>query len=166
MEVKNSKDLKAKIKEKIKTLSNTKIYVISFFLTSAMTYKYATNRFLYREHHGHFNSPQNMLNKRVFQHHVQEIVLRMGFGIVGISGILLIVRGILRGPDFDVEVKTEKEQKLNIDNVVINSGNKNKLKEFEFENVLDREFQSDKNFNMDDVLKNKKVVDEYFKNKK
>lgn len=165
MEVKHRRDLKDKIKEKFKNISNTKIYLISFFLTTAMTYRYAANRFLYREHHGHFNSPQNMLNKRVFQHHLQEVFLRLGFGFVGISGLFLISRGILRGPDYEAEDKNEisktKTETKNDD--IQNFG---KSENFEFGNALERELKSEKNFAVDDILKSKKVVDEYFKNNK
>jgi len=163
MEAKHSKDLNEKIKEKLKNISNTKIYLISFFLTSTMTYKYATNRFLYREHHGHFNSPQNLLNRRVFHHHVQEVFLRLGLGYIGISGLLFICRGILRGPDYESEdnndISKTKTKSNDIPNFVKNEN-------FEFENALETELKSEKNFSVDEILKNKKVVNDYFKNNK
>lgn len=165
MEDKNTKFL-CKLKEKLKNISNKNIYLISLLLSGAMTYKYGVNRFLYMEHHGHFNSPQNMLNRKVFQHHMQEIFLRFGFGFFGLSAILFMARGIYRGDQLEKESEEKKKsnndkEKLKID---IFKGRKN----FEFTDALpagDIKSDTDEIFNLDEMIKNKKVIDGYIKDK-
>ena len=169
--MKKKKNILSKFVEKFKNFSNAKIYLISICLTSAMTYKYGANRFLYMEHNGHFNSPQNMLNRKVFHHHLQEIFLRFGFGVGGISAILLLIRGYLRIGELDKEIEKKNDLNKERENLELTKliGNKVNMKNFEFKDDFVPNISSsdsDKRFNLDEMIKNKKIVDEYFKDRK
>jgi len=153
-------------KEKFKNISNFKIYTISFALTGYMTYKYGKNRFIYSEHHGHFNSPQNMLNRRVFYHHLSEVILRFGFGVVSISFVLFLLRTYLGGRSYGnkhEEIKIDSQvHNLNRIEIGVEKENKNS---FEFRDV-ERDLITGKKYNLDDMRKTKKVVEDYYKDKK
>ena len=150
------------MKEKLKNISNFKIYTISIALTGYMTYKYGKNRFIYSEHHGHFNSPQNMLNRRVFYHHFSEVILRFGFGVVGISVVLFLLRAYVGGRSCE-----NKDEELTKDSLVsnLNKNEKENLNSFEFRNV-ERDVIPEKKYRLDEMRKTKKVVEDYYKEKK
>jgi hypothetical protein len=59
-----------------KNIPQIGIYTISFIIGSMTSIKFLKRKFLNKEFHGHFNSPQNMLNKSLSRHYIQDAIVR------------------------------------------------------------------------------------------
>ena len=63
--------------------SNKNLMFVSFFLSSLLTIKFIKSKHLYREFHGHFNSPQTLLNKKLTINYLTDAFFRFFLGNVG-----------------------------------------------------------------------------------
>ena len=84
-----------KLRLKLTNLSNRTIFIFSALTSGYMSYKYLKNKEVYTEYNGHFNSPNNLLNKRMTLFHLQEAVMRFSLGIVFIGGFTLVFTRII-----------------------------------------------------------------------
>ena len=67
---------KVNMKSMFKKISQTGIYTMSFIIGSMTSIKFLNRKYLNKEFHGHFNSPQNMLNKSLSRHYIQDAIVR------------------------------------------------------------------------------------------
>lgn len=119
------------LKETFKNLSQNKIYGISLLLSTLFSYKYLKNKHLYSEFNGHFNSPQNKLNKVLFTFYLKEGVIRFSFGFIFFMLSLTYVKSKLGGYEeelkkiyktTDLVVVKQEKQKDTIDGSEIDVG--------------------------------------------
>ena len=88
---KNTNEIKIsyfeRMKNFIKTQSDTSIYCISFSISLYLAYNYLKKKHVMKEYHGHFNSPQNMLNRKLTTHYLKDAGARLilAFTILSLS---------------------------------------------------------------------------------
>src|SRR5688572_12643204 len=85
------------IVEFLKNISVFKKLVISTLIPAYLTYRFLAKRYLYSEHHGHFNSPNRILNRKLTEFHLQDAFVRFGFGFLILYGALTFIKIKLRG---------------------------------------------------------------------
>jgi hypothetical protein len=160
----NKNNSKKKLFKKLFT--NNKINIFSFSASSYLSYRYLKNKFLFSEHHGHFNSPRNILNKNLISFHLMEACVRLVFGFCAIKLGLHLVRNSY----FTQETEDNIENINNNKNIEIPSNKENISKnnsEFSFENVtLPNLADLEDKFSIDDTLRRKKLVENYLNSNK
>jgi hypothetical protein len=60
--------------------SNRNITIFSIALSGFLTYRFWKNKIIFRENHGHFNSPQNLLNKSLTKNYILDGIFRFFVG--------------------------------------------------------------------------------------
>lgn len=149
-----------KIKENFKNISQTKILICSFLFSSFVSYKYLKNRSLYSEYHGHFNSPQNMLNKRLTKFHLQDALFRFTFTFILMFGSFYSLKYYLNDYYYNSN-KDQTKNTLNVDytqdnEYIVKKGNK-KLLEFYDRN----EIENSARFSNEEELKRRDNINKY-----
>jgi hypothetical protein len=73
-----------KVRGYFRDQSDIRIYATSVVISGWCAYRYLSNKYVMMEYHGHFNSPQNMLNKRLTSHYLKDAAARffIGFGLL------------------------------------------------------------------------------------
>ena len=64
--------------------SNRNIIGFSLLFSAFLTYKYLNSKIIYRENNGHFNSPQNLLNRKLTRNYLTEGAFRFFFGSISV----------------------------------------------------------------------------------
>jgi len=59
---------------------NRNLMILSFGLSSMLTIKFIKSKIIYREFHGHFNSPQTLHNKRLTINYLSDAIFRFLLG--------------------------------------------------------------------------------------
>jgi hypothetical protein len=140
-------------KNKLKNMSDFKIYTASFFMSGFMAYRYGKNRFMYMEHNGHFNSAQNMLNKNLLNFHLQEVFVRFTIGSIICIGVLIATRSYLGGTQ---SVKEESVKSINVEEY---------SKDFVFEDIVRDNVIVTNSFDHNDSLRRKRIVENLINHK-
>lgn len=73
-----------KYKYKEDQFSNKNLIIFSILLSGLFTYKHLNKKIIYHENNGHFNSPQNLLNRKLYRNYMMEGVFRFLIGSVAI----------------------------------------------------------------------------------
>ena len=155
------------ISHRLANLSNKTILFFSICTSGFMSYKYLKNKEVYEEFNGHYNSPRNLLNQRMKYFHLQEAIVRFGFGLVFIGGgSFILFKKLLKdylGIKGDKSHNHNKIEFLNKntaqspdDNtlldkntIALNDYAMNEEKVYDLESVLDRKTRVEKYFNVE-----------------
>lgn len=98
--------------------SNRNTIFVSIFFSSFLTYKYLKNTILYRENNGHFNSPQNLLNRKLTKNYLIEGGFRFILNSLGLFLCLNLFKFyylkideplFLWNPEEEQEIKKKKD---------------------------------------------------------
>src|SRR5689334_14336159 len=84
-------------KQFLKSQSEISICLISLSISGYLAYRYLNKKHLMMEYHGHFNSPQNMINKRLTVHYVKDAAARFGLGFIFFAFLQLAIKYKLNG---------------------------------------------------------------------
>jgi hypothetical protein len=85
----------------MKTQSGMSICFISFGVSGYLAYSYLKRKHIMMEYHGHFNSPQNMLNQRLTSHYVKDAAARFGLSFLFFTFLQIAVKFKLMGLTFE-----------------------------------------------------------------
>lgn len=88
-------NFKQKLKEGVAKLSDYQIYFFSLSTGICLSLYYLKNKSVYMEHHGHYNSPNNMLNKQSTGFHLKDAGMRLALGSLFVYFILATCRDSL-----------------------------------------------------------------------
>lgn len=98
--------------------SNRNVIGFSIVFSGLFTYKYLKNRIIYRENNGHFNSPQNLLNRKLtknywiegtFRFTMGTVALYMGLNLFKIYYLKLEVPLLFNDPENEKQYNTKKD---------------------------------------------------------
>jgi len=98
--------------------SNRNTILFSLLFSSFLTYKYLKNTILYRENNGHFNSPQNLLNRKLTKNYLIEGGFRFILNSLGLFICLNLFKIyylkideplFIWNPEYDLEEKKKKD---------------------------------------------------------
>ncbi len=104
--------------------SNRNTFGFSILSAGLFTYKYLNNRIIYRENNGHFNSPQNLLNRKLSHNYMMEGTFRFILGsLIIFTGISLFKLYYLKLEEplfsFDSEAEKRIQMKKDIEDIIL-----------------------------------------------
>lgn len=153
------------ISHRLTNLSNKTILFFSICTSGFMSYKYLKNKEVYEEFNGHYNSPRNLLNQRMKYFHLQEAIVRFGFGLVFIGGgSFILFKKLLKDYLYIKGDKTDNHNKIEFLNkniaqpsddsslldkntIALNDYAMNQEKVYDLESILDRKTRVEKYLN-------------------
>jgi hypothetical protein len=100
---------KEKFSNYLKERTDFSIYLTSTVFSGYFAYRYLKNKFVMKEYHGHFNSPQNLLNKKLTTHYLKDALARFGLGFVVLTLSQMGIKYYLDGYIQDVAIVTIEE---------------------------------------------------------
>lgn len=159
--------------QKFGNLSDNKIYFFSTMLSGYFSYRYLKNKELYSEHHGHFNSPKTMFNRTLVNFYLKEVLFRFGFGILFFScGIFMVKKLIPKEENGGTNTSPSQNKIENLPKQFKFSNEY--IEDKMYNNLIDLTPQNENTQSMnesqlskenEDLLRRKKIVDEYIKKK-
>jgi len=173
-------------KDKFSNVKNSQIYFFSSTVSAFLCYRYLKNKELYSEHHGHFNSPRNIMNKFMINFYFQEVIFRFAFGIIFIGGGIVLLKNAVQISKSNSELNEIKKMPVEeatvtpyefskeYNNLTVSHKPKNILIDGkEYSNVLDlnsspnETTEKSRNFIIENekILKRKKMIETYLNNK-
>jgi hypothetical protein len=145
-----------KILSKISNFSLRTIAVFSTFTSGYMSYKYLKNKEIYSEFNGHFNSPNNLHNRRLTFFYLQEALVRFSLGTAFILGISLLVSKVV------LKNYTKQDQRNNTNTEIIISKVKNdELVDSKILKLNEYQMCEDNQYELDELLSRKRKVENY-----
>lgn len=146
-----------RILTKFSNISTRTFFIFSCITSGYMSYKYLKNKEIYSEFNGHFNSPNNLHNRRLTLFYLQEAFMRFSLGTVFICGISLVVSKVVL-KNYHKQVKSTttipKNNDIIKDEVVVD----NKAIK-----LNDYDMCDNKQYELDDLLDRKRKVENYTK---
>lgn len=98
-----------------KDVSQSKIYFFSILVGGVSAVRFLNRKYISREFHGHFNSPQNLLNRNLTKHYVQDSLVRFAMISLLYTVTLSTIKYNLGGYNTQVLADGDKTLSLNDD---------------------------------------------------
>jgi hypothetical protein len=160
-------------KFRIEKLTDRKIHSFSLFLSAYLTYRFLKRTTIYNEVHGHYNSPQNLLNRRLTQHYYKDAIARFAIGLLFFNFSLFALRSYLlpnyiNKRSYLLPNYINKKTTSNVDESLIMLKQNRKEGKYEFHDEYSSEEKlSDykHSFNNADMKRRKENVKNYLENK-
>jgi len=147
-----------RILTKISNLSTRTIFIFSTLTSGYMSYKYLKNKEIYSEFNGHFNSPNNLHNRRLTFFYLQEALVRFSLGTAFLFGVGLIVSKVVL-KNYNKQVF--KSNTSNKEIIISKEENNDKLVDSKALKLNEYQMCENKQYELDEVLSRKRKVEKY-----